>query len=406
MIEQIMFFAIGFLVASLFNLILVPMVHNRAVRLTMRRLEASTPFSMAEIQAEKDQLRAEFAMSTRRLEMSVEQLKSKTTAQLGELGKKSMAIDKLKHELNEKTAAILALESRENATRDQLRTTEQEYSVKSNKMQDIEHTLAGKESELAKISAALSERSAANDSQRVEIAALKTQIEQIKAQLDAAGKDLTATAARMDDERKAAQAAAQELAKERAKATNFSGRIAQLERQLVAQTTEAELLGKRVQELEGRLTEQGRLLVEREYDARKLRGEFDKVDSLKAEKARLEQERDTAREESARLKREVATLLQGSEAAWATERVENALLRERINDIAAEVARLTLALEGPGSPIEAILAGEKTVGLSAPASGVNGNHATNGEAGAATHGDLVERIRALKARASRLSPAS
>ena len=75
MIEPIMFFGIGFFVASLLGLVLIPLVHNRAVRLTMKRLEAATPLSMAEIQADKDQLRAEFAMSTRRLELSVEQMK-------------------------------------------------------------------------------------------------------------------------------------------------------------------------------------------------------------------------------------------------------------------------------------------------------------------------------------------
>ena len=77
MIEPIMFFGLGFLASSLLGLIIVPFVHGRAVRLTVRRLEAATPLSMAEIQADKDQLRAEFAMSTRRLEMSVEQLKTK-----------------------------------------------------------------------------------------------------------------------------------------------------------------------------------------------------------------------------------------------------------------------------------------------------------------------------------------
>ena len=45
-----------------------------------------------------------------------------------------------------------------------------------------------------------------------------------------------------------------------------------------------------------------------------------------------------------------------AETTWAAERVENALLRERINDVAAEVARLTAVLEGPGSPIETMLA--------------------------------------------------
>src|SRR6266568_3006506 len=72
MIEPIMFVGIGFLVAGLLVIGVIPLVHARAVRLTMRRLEALTPLSMAEIQADKDQLRAEFAMSTRRLEMSVE----------------------------------------------------------------------------------------------------------------------------------------------------------------------------------------------------------------------------------------------------------------------------------------------------------------------------------------------
>ena len=63
MIEPIMYFGIGFLVAALIGLVVVPLVHGRAVRLTMRRLEAAAPLSMAEIQADKDQLRAEFAMA-------------------------------------------------------------------------------------------------------------------------------------------------------------------------------------------------------------------------------------------------------------------------------------------------------------------------------------------------------
>src|SRR6201996_1497688 len=99
MIEPIMYAAIGFLVSMLFGLMIVPLVHSRSARLTTRRLEAATPLSMAEIQADKDQLRAEFAMSTRRLEMSVEQLKARSTGQLSELSKKSEAINILKHEI-------------------------------------------------------------------------------------------------------------------------------------------------------------------------------------------------------------------------------------------------------------------------------------------------------------------
>src|SRR3984885_11071671 len=145
MIEPVMYFGIGFLVAALLGLLFVPLVHNRAVRLTMRRLEAATPLSIAEIRADKDQLRAEFAMSTRRLEMSVEQMKARTTGQLAELGKKTDAINQLKRELGEKTAAIFAFESREKTRRDQPHATEQKYEIKPPALREAERTLADKQ---------------------------------------------------------------------------------------------------------------------------------------------------------------------------------------------------------------------------------------------------------------------
>jgi hypothetical protein len=70
-------------------------------------------------------------MSTRRLEMSVEKMKAKTTTQLAELSKKTDAINQLKRELGEKTAAIFALEARDKTLRDQLRASEEEFQIKS-----------------------------------------------------------------------------------------------------------------------------------------------------------------------------------------------------------------------------------------------------------------------------------
>src|SRR3981081_4256441 len=131
MIEPIMYIGIGFLVAGLLVIGVIPLVHARAVRLTMRRLEASTPLSMAEIQADKDQLRAEFALTMSRLEMTVEQMKAKTTSQLAELGKKSEDIGRAKLELGEKTAALLALEARERQLSDDLQTAQTELAAKT-----------------------------------------------------------------------------------------------------------------------------------------------------------------------------------------------------------------------------------------------------------------------------------
>jgi hypothetical protein len=86
-----------------------------------------------------------------------------------------------------------------------------------------------------------------------------------------------------------------------------------------------------------------------------------------------------------------------AESTWAAERVENALLRERINDIATEVARLTMVLEGPGSAIENMLA-EQPAAAGAPGART--------DAGDPNEGNLADRIRALQARASRVAPAT
>src|ERR1700724_3762871 len=167
MIEPVMYLGIGFLVAALLGLLFIPLVHNRAVRLTMRRLEAATPLSIVEIRADKDQL-------------SVEKMKAKTTSQLAELGKKSDAINQLKKELGEKTAAIFALEARDRTLRDQLRATEDEFQIKSASLREAERHLADKEAELTKLLGELGERSLVADGQRTEIATFRTQVEAMK----------------------------------------------------------------------------------------------------------------------------------------------------------------------------------------------------------------------------------
>jgi hypothetical protein len=83
--------------------------------------------------------------------------------------------------------------------------------------------------------------------------------------------------------------------------------------------------------------------------------------------------------------------------------MENALLRERINDIAAEVAKLAMTLEGPNSAIEAILAAEPVPPKTpkpandTPASDAPADNVVVPISG----GTLSDRIRALQSHASR-----
>jgi chromosome segregation ATPase len=425
MIEPIMYLAIGFLVSMLCGLMIVPLVHNRAVRLTTRRLEAATPLSMAEIQADKDQLRAEFAMSARRLEMSVDQLKNKTTSQLAELGKKSDAINRMKIELGEKNATIFALEAREKAIKEQLRATEEEFNTKIEALRAAEQALTDKQGELGRINTELSDRSMMAESRQVELVAVRAQIDDLKARVGEAEREFSTTQARLAQERTESETASRELAEARGRVENLSQRVTDLDRQLIIQVKEAEMLGNRVNDLEGRLATQGKLLAERDYENNQLRqanatvertvkelrdeiaaaggGKSPMIDKLRSEKAAVEEQLRIARDERAKVQRDINAIQQQAESSWATERMENALLRERINDIAAEVAKLAMQLEGPNSPIEALLAaeaGQPPKPATRPANGVAAN-------GAATPslpeggGTLAERIRALQAHASR-----
>ncbi len=165
------------------------------------------------------------------------------------------------------------------------------------------------------------------------------------------------------------------------------------------------MLGNRVNDLEARLATQGKLLAERDFENNQLRqaneaaertskelrdeiaatnsGRWPALERLKTEKAAVEEQLRIARDERAKLQRDINAIQQQAESSWATERMENALLRERINDIAAEVAKLAMQLEGPNSPIEAMLAAEPAAPAKAAAKPVNGA-AANGALPAAS----------------------
>src|SRR6267154_10768 len=420
MVEPIMYLAIGFLVSMLFGLMIVPLVHNRAVRLTTKRLEAATPLSMAEIQADKDQLRAEFAMSARRLEMSVDQLKNKTTSQLAELGMKSDAINRMKIELGEKNATIFSLEAREKAMKEQLRATEEEFAAKTESLRTAETALREKQGDLAKLSAELSDRSMMAENRQVELVAVRTQIVDLKGRVGDAEREFATTHARLEQQRGESDAATRELGEARSRVENLSQRVTDLDRQLIIQIKEAEMLGNRVNDLETRLATQGKLLAERDYEnnllrqssataersAKELRdeiaamngGKAPAIEKLRAEKAALEEQLRIARDERAKLQRDANAIQQQAESSWATERMENALLRERINDIAAEVAKLAIQLEGPNSAIEAMLAAEPAAPKPAAKPANDTVAVTTASEGGGT---LAERIRALQSHASR-----
>lgn len=110
-----MVFALGFLAASLCALLALPAVNARAARLARRRTEALLPLSVGEVAAEKDFLRAEFAVRQRRMERAVEAARSKRQADMAALGSRTLEAAGLARDVaarDAEIAAALSLRSR------------------------------------------------------------------------------------------------------------------------------------------------------------------------------------------------------------------------------------------------------------------------------------------------------
>lgn len=101
-----MIFALGFLLASLCALLLVPVLNNRAMRLSRRRVEGLLPLSAREIAAERDALRAEFAVAQRRLERKVEAAESKRHGDMATLGTRELEVAALGREVETRDTAL------------------------------------------------------------------------------------------------------------------------------------------------------------------------------------------------------------------------------------------------------------------------------------------------------------
>jgi hypothetical protein len=95
---------------------------------------------------------------------------------------------------------------------------------------------------------------------------------------------------------------------------------------------------------------------------------------------------------------ELTALNHEAEATWRAERVENALLRERINEIAAQVAHMVMTLDKEG-PIQAILTESESIQAEP-------YQHTPDATDPGPEGNLTDRIRKLKNGASRAFPAA
>ncbi len=295
MTEQIMFFAFGFISATLIALLVLAMMRRRAARPVMQHAEAEAPASTAENEAGDSARSAELEQAAGKIESGIVRLKQEIAA----------------------AKARIADARKKDSPADEKGNTGQAGTQSV----DMDALFSGFEREAETLAAAFEEMK-----------------EKVRSQLDARERELLAAAGRRQSEAsERARAEVQSLRDElRSKAEAFQATV--------------EILREEKTQLQDGF-------------------------------AQLRDERDLLLSESASLRAQ----LQDSRAE---ERMENAVLREHVSDIAAEVARLAINLEGINSPIERLIAtGAQPIA-----------HEAGSSADDETRDSLAERIHKLQIR--------
>ncbi len=184
MIEWLMFGALGFLLGCLLALMLAPPLWNRAVKLTTRRLEATMPMSLVDIQADKDQLRAEFAIEIRKVEVALDKAKEKAARELIEANKRRVEIQMLKTELEN---ARSKLQEGENANRVLQQTIKRRLPDLDSRLKSAKKALAELEAVNAELRNTVASQSEALKTARSTLHNQRADIERLRVALEAGG---------------------------------------------------------------------------------------------------------------------------------------------------------------------------------------------------------------------------
>lgn len=100
MVEIALYIGLGFFLASIVALTLLPFIWGRAVRLTRKAIETSNPISYARATMAKDALRAEHAIAVRQMEVRLQQMTEKLAENAAARSTAEARLAELQEELN------------------------------------------------------------------------------------------------------------------------------------------------------------------------------------------------------------------------------------------------------------------------------------------------------------------
>src|SRR5215207_2962555 len=175
-VETIMLVALGFAVAALIALFLGRFAWVFALRLGKKRMQRAAPSTIAELQADRDRLRAEYAMLSRKLELRMNDLKIKLAEQMAEVSRNRNRIDHLITEVRSRDTQLTQRDAEVQSVRMQLTPLETELSARTATVQNLKEQLRGRDEEIQKLSQTLEKLRAEISERNRQVAAMKKNI--------------------------------------------------------------------------------------------------------------------------------------------------------------------------------------------------------------------------------------
>jgi chromosome segregation ATPase len=307
-IQSALYFALGFLAAVLLALLVVPPIWRRATLLTRRRIEAETPLTLNEIQAQRDGLRAEHAVALRKLEMTMESMKDKAASQLLDVSEK------------ERLA----------------RTLSAELVMRDQSLAELQAVLASHQKDLEKVSGASAGQERLFEQRAAELELLHRRLASVATNADSLQIETAAQSARIDNLTDDLKQARQDKRDSDEQKRHMETELKALRHSMEQETKRSSELEKHSSALLRQLTDSEAMLARREKDVERTNERLRKVLA------------DGRKQGSS-----VVDAPRGKEALVQAQ--ESAVLREQMNKLASQVVAMVARLEGPGSPINELL---------------------------------------------------
>lgn len=383
LIQSVLFFVFGFLVALFLALLVAPTVWRRAVYLTRKRVEAAVPLTANELQADKDRLRAEHAIELRKANIVLERERAKNVetsakvAALQEDKKKRIADQEAKAERIAELETIRAsqdgkIETMEGTLADlrlELATTSAELAARGGEVDNLAHQLRETEARLAETTERVLTREQDLEAARATVNELRQKRTEDQGKVRESRNALRETAELLKNEK--SRYAELENRHERviASATTLEDKLARREKDIARIREKKADEDAELGELEIRLEDAARERQALETELAELTVRFNQivkqvgdddpakvVEALKAENARLAADAKGYAAKMAQMQQAVreSAVVQPAPVALANGDGE-AILRDELQNLAAQVVHMTAMVEGKDSRINTLI---------------------------------------------------